>query len=150
MPGDNVLVSFFGKLRPGIVVEVRGNMAKVIVKNMTMTVDADSLQVIEVNPEEFLKEEQGVNVDYDVEQVPMKLDLHGKRVEEALELLERYLDRALASGYHFVYVVHGRGTGALRSAIHMMLSKDPRVASFRPASPDEGGEGITIVYLAGG
>ncbi len=149
-PGDNVLVSFFGKLRPGIVVEVRGDMAKVIVKNMTMTIGVDNLQVIEVDPEEFLKEEKGVSVDYQVEQVPMKLDLHGKRVEEALELLERYLDRAVAAGYHFVYVVHGRGTGALKSAIHMMLSKDPRVASFRPASPDEGGDGITIVYLAGG
>lgn len=77
--------------------------------------------------------------------VPLELDLHGKRVEEAQPLLEKYIDDAILAGYDSVRIMHGRGTGALRKMVHAYLSQHPQVRSFHFASPNEGGEGVTIV-----
>ncbi|HKI86943.1 MAG TPA: Smr/MutS family protein, partial [Thermoanaerobaculia bacterium] len=80
----------------------------------------------------------------------LELDLHGERVEEALERLERYLDRALLASYSEVRIVHGHGTGRLRRAVRTRLKSHPAVSSFRPGEPNEGGDGATVVRLGGG
>ena len=80
-------------------------------------------------------------------QVPMKLDLHGYTVEEALEVLDKYLDSAYLMGLPFVYIVHGKGTGALRKAILEYLRKRAHVTRFQTGTMHEGGTGVTIVYL---
>ncbi|MCA1743755.1 MAG: Smr/MutS family protein, partial [Desulfonatronovibrio sp.] len=78
---------------------------------------------------------------------PIKLDLRGKYLDEALPELEQYLDDALIAGRKHLEVVHGKGTGALRSAVHDYLKSNPMVASFKCASEDTGGEGMTEVEL---
>lgn len=80
-------------------------------------------------------------------QVPMKLDLHGFSVEEAIEKIDKYLDSAYLVGLPFVYIVHGRGTGTLRESIIEHLRRRPHVAHFYTGTPEEGGTGVTIVYL---
>lgn len=77
----------------------------------------------------------------------IELDLHGFTVAEALLELDRYLHEAYAAGLPFVRVVHGKGTGTLRQAIREQLPRHPRVKSFRPATPDEGGAGATVIEL---
>jgi DNA mismatch repair protein MutS2 len=79
--------------------------------------------------------------------VPASLDLRGARVEEALDLLDRYLDDASLAGVEQVTVVHGHGSGALRDAVRTVLSGHPLVRSWRPGQRDEGGDGATIVAL---
>ena len=79
--------------------------------------------------------------------VPLELDLHGRRVEEALPLLEKYLDDAILAGYSSVRINHGRGTGILRSVVHQYLKSHPQVRGFHLAPPHEGGDGVTIVRL---
>ncbi len=81
------------------------------------------------------------------EPVPLELMIRMMRVEEALPLLEKYLDDALLAGYERVRIVHGRGTGTLRQVVHQYLSQHPQVKSFRFAEPAEGGEGVTVVWL---
>lgn len=76
------------------------------------------------------------------------IDLRGQRVEEALINLERHLDAALLSGLGRVDIIHGYGTGALRAAVREYLSHHPRVRSFRPGGPGEGGPGVTVAELA--
>ncbi|MDW8101625.1 MAG: Smr/MutS family protein, partial [Anaerolineae bacterium] len=77
--------------------------------------------------------------------VPGELNLRGMKVEEALILLDNYLDQAFLAGLEKVRLVHGKGTGALRQALWAYLAEHPLVASFYHAPPGEGGDGVTIV-----
>jgi DNA mismatch repair protein MutS2 len=68
-------------------------------------------------------------------------------VDEALANVTRFIDEAMAANLDRVEVVHGKGTGALRQAIHEYLEKSPDVDRFEEAPWDEGGPGVTYVYL---
>jgi len=81
-------------------------------------------------------------------EVAMQLDMRGWRVEQALEELDTYLNDAVMSGMPSVRIVHGKGTGALRSAVREQLAHHPLVKSFTSAPPREGGDGVTIVKLS--
>ena len=78
------------------------------------------------------------------QRVSPTLDLHGERVEAALERLHAYVDDALLAGLDSVVIVHGVGTGALRRAVRDALREHPRVRSTRGGRKDEGGEGATV------
>ena len=73
--------------------------------------------------------------------------LRGMRVQDALFKLEAYLERAFMAGLRDVRIVHGIGTGAVKSAALELLRSHPYVASTRPAEPSEGGAGATIATL---
>ena len=73
-----------------------------------------------------------------------ELNIHGMRVKEALELTGKYLDDAVLAGLPAVRILHGKGTGALRKAVHEVLKEYPYVAKYQFASFDEGGEGVTV------
>ncbi len=77
----------------------------------------------------------------------LRLDLRGKRADLALAELEQFLDRSLLSGTEGVEIVHGRGTGALRKAVHELLRTFPGVASYSLAPEDQGGDGMTQVFF---
>ncbi|MBP3731167.1 MAG: Smr/MutS family protein [Mailhella sp.] len=77
----------------------------------------------------------------------LRLDLRGKRADLALAELERFLDRSLLAGAGSVDVIHGRGTGALRKAVHDLLKSFPGVASFQCAPEGQGGDGVTQVVF---
>lgn len=69
------------------------------------------------------------------------------RREEALERLERHLDRAFLQELPTFKILHGKGTGTLKNAIEEFLKNDERVSSFREGEPLEGDWGVTIVEL---
>jgi len=79
--------------------------------------------------------------------VPQSLDLRGARVDEALDLLESYVDAASVGHAGQVTVIHGHGSGALRDAVRARLSAHPLVQSWRPGERGEGGDGATIVRV---
>jgi DNA mismatch repair protein MutS2 len=80
----------------------------------------------------------------------IELDLRGQRAEEALEVLDRYLDSAYIAGLPFVRIIHGKGTGKLREVVRATLSQHAHVRSFEQGGEKEGGEGVTVVKLAVG
>jgi DNA mismatch repair protein MutS2 len=80
----------------------------------------------------------------------MELDLRGQRAEDALEMLDRYLEKATMAGLPFVRIIHGKGTGKLRQEVRTMLKGHPQVISFEQGEPKEGGEGVTVAKLVGG
>ena len=75
------------------------------------------------------------------------LDLHSFQPGDVKELMPDYLSLCREKGILRVRVIHGKGTGALRTTVHAILSKLPGVASFKQAMEDEGGWGATIVTL---
>ncbi len=75
-------------------------------------------------------------------------DVRGMRVDEALRAVELELDRATRAGDERVHVLHGHGSGALKSAIREHLQRSPYVRRSRPAEQHEGGDGVTIAELA--
>ncbi len=79
--------------------------------------------------------------------IPTSLDLRGARVEEALEMLESYVDSAAVAGAQRVTIIHGHGSGALRDALRARLSSHPLVKKWRAGERGEGGDGATIVEL---
>ena len=76
-----------------------------------------------------------------------RLDLRGKRVEDALDELEIYLDQASLASLAQVTVIHGHGTGALKSAVRDFISTSPYVAGFRPGKDGEGGDGVSVLHI---
>jgi len=79
--------------------------------------------------------------------VPATLDVRGARVEEAVEMVERYIDGAAVANASRVTIVHGHGSGALRDALRALLSGHGLVRSWRPGERGEGGDGATVVEL---
>jgi DNA mismatch repair protein MutS2 len=78
-----------------------------------------------------------------------ELSLIGLRAREAVERLERFLDRAVQSGEPSVRIIHGVGSGALRRAIQDYLATSPYCAEFRAGESGEGGAGVTVAVLQG-
>ena len=78
----------------------------------------------------------------------IELNLRGKLVEDGLEELDRYLERAYSSGLLFVRIIHGKGTGRLREAVRNALKESPYVASFEEPKDNEGGAGVTVAKIA--
>ncbi|MSP22949.1 MAG: endonuclease MutS2 [Dehalococcoidia bacterium] len=81
--------------------------------------------------------------------IGLEIEVRGQRLDDALPEVERYIDQASRAGLGRVRVIHGRGTGTLRRAVRDMLEHHPLVTRFEPADRREGGEGVTIVFLAG-
>lgn len=80
--------------------------------------------------------------------VDLELRLRRLTVDEALPKLDQYLNAAFLAGLPSVRIVHGKGTGVLRQAVHDMLAEHALVKSFRLGDYGEGGAGVTIVKLA--
>lgn len=79
--------------------------------------------------------------------VRSEIDLRGLTVEETLEEVDKYLDDATLAGVNTVRIIHGKGTGALREAVHAFLDTDRRVSEYRLGEHGEGGSGVTVVKL---
>ncbi|MCX7737027.1 MAG: endonuclease MutS2 [Candidatus Kapabacteria bacterium] len=73
------------------------------------------------------------------------IDLRGKRAEESIREVDQLISDALISNMPYITIIHGKGTGALREAIHEFLKTHPSVSSFRLGKLEEGGAGVTIV-----
>ncbi len=80
-------------------------------------------------------------------QVSNRCDLRGLMVDEAILVLDRFLDDLLLSGLTECTIIHGKGTGALRAGITQYLKSDPRIRTFRLGTFGEGENGVTIAEI---
>jgi DNA mismatch repair protein MutS2 len=83
----------------------------------------------------------------DVDSPGIEVHLRGMRADDALDKLDKYLDRAYRAGLPYVRIVHGKGTGTLRRLVREQLSANPLIVSYQTAEPNEGGEGVTVAKL---
>ncbi len=86
--------------------------------------------------------------DDDIARTPQAVvDVRGERVDEAVADVDRFLDESLLAERELIFVIHGRGTGALRRAVQELLRGHPSVVRFRNGQPREGGDGVTVAWL---
>jgi DNA mismatch repair protein MutS2 len=83
----------------------------------------------------------------DLESDADRCDLHGLRVDEALDRLAYALDRAASAGRSSLAISHGRGTGALRKAVREYLRDCPYISHFAAAAQQDGGDGVTVAFF---
>ena len=138
-PGMDVYV---GSLRQrGTLIQIDQDRAEVLVGAMRMQVKFSDLS--SVSPQKDKQKKYAMT--FHVADVPSSIDLHGLTLDEAIYLVDKYLDEAWAAGHKEVRLVHGRGTGRLRIGLQSYLRPHPRVASYQLAQPADGGIGVTIV-----
>ncbi len=128
----------------GEVLALQGNRAQVAVGSIKLWMPLEQMTPIQGEKPKG----GGVQVvlqPADDEPVSMELDLRGKRYEEAEEELGRYLEALELAGMSFARIVHGKGTGALRSLVRQHLRRSGSVWAFRDGEPGEGGDGVTVI-----
>jgi DNA mismatch repair protein MutS2 len=153
--GAQPRVGLFGRSRTlgstGRIIDISGRTGRVTLETegARLVVPADDVEVVAEpvsgpSPRDPEADEVRRRA---AERVSPRLDLHGERVEAALERLNAHLDDALLAGLDQVVIVHGIGTGALRRAVREALAEHPRVRSVRSGRKDEGGDGATVAEL---
>ena len=140
--GDTVKVKSLNKT--GKITRVQKDSYFVSLNGMNINVKANDLipHTLQVEKKEK-KKSTGGSMKY----VAMELNIIGMHVDEGLILVDKYLDSCALVHHKSVRIIHGHGTGALRSAVHEYLKKCKYVESFRLGGPGEGGVGATVVTL---
>ena len=111
-------------------------------------VKAEKLATTDKKPNKALKKLQVSFDDFHASaNFSPRVDLRGMRVDEALDVLEKRLDMASLRNIREITVIHGHGTGALKSAVRAYLCESPYVAKYRAGEQNEGGDGISIVDI---
>ena len=146
--GSRVILLALGKKRGVVVATGRGGRYRVQVDNTTVSCREDDLAA---PPEEDRRAKKAKSQatparrGSDESAAPAsRIDLHGMTVEEAIVRVVEEIDQALRRGADRIEVVHGKGSGRIRDALHRELAALPVVASFRL---DPQNAGVTWVYL---
>jgi len=149
LPGKTVRLPHLEQ--EGVVLEVKNGQAQVQVEGgLRVWVPCAGLAEVSRAPERQGRGEKGGIKRSAVSKsatISSRLDLRGMNVEEALETVDKYLDEAFLAGLPSAVLIHGKGTGALRSAVTQFLSEHPQVKSYRLGGIGEGGLGVTVVEL---
>ena len=134
----------------GIVVSLpddNGNL-QVQVGIMKINVPVSSLRRIKENDSQKRTAVMTKNIlKFKTQDIKNEIDLRGETLDEALLDLDKYLDDVYISGLKEIYIIHGKGTGVLRSGISDLLKSHKHVKSYRLGKYGEGGSGVTVVEL---
>ena len=150
-PGDEILVRTLGAKGVLESIDRKRGRAEILVRGMRMTVSLADCVLPAVpggalpGPPSMPK---GVSLDTGgKEHVASEINLIGKRIEEARELLDKFLDDTLLAGHREIRIIHGHGSGRLRAAVGEFLRAHPLVASHHAADDRAGGTGATVAVL---
>ena len=143
-PGDTVLIKEAGLT--GTVLSISETSGEVDVQagRTKMRLGRDGVVKTDKAPGEDIAVEGSRPV---IPRAPLQFDLRGKRADAVEPELDGYLNNAVQSNLSQVRIIHGIGTGTVRSIVRDFLATHPLVKSFRPGERDEGGDGATVVSL---
>lgn len=150
-PGDNVKLE--GQNTVGTIMEISGKRAVVSFGMLKTTVELSRLKRTIAKPQSGARDTSflsSATTDATRERqlsFSNEIDVRGMRVDEALQAITYFLDDAIQFSAGRVRILHGTGTGALRTAIRQMLDTVPGVASYRDEHVQFGGAGITVADL---
>lgn len=146
--GEEVEILSLGVLGSVTELLAGGREAEVLAGGIRMRVPAEDLLAVQGGRSRDTDGSKRGSVSYEGSvEAAREINLLGTRVDDALELLDKAIDRSLLGTGKSLRIVHGKGTGALKKAINTALKDDRRVSAFGPAPLNEGGAGVTIVEL---
>lgn len=147
-PGDEVKLPSVNQ--KGYIVELSGTKEAVVQFGiMKMKVNVSDLEFLASAPDQpapALRRATTVKRTRD-ENVRSELDLRGANLEEAIMETDRFIDEAFLGNLGQIYIIHGKGTGVLRTGIQEYLRKHRHVKSYRLGNYNEGGAGVTVAEL---
>lgn len=146
-PGD--LVEIIKLQQRGYVLSEPNSSGEVQVQAGIMKINVKLAELKKVKEKKETRDYAGIGqlMANKTKTIANELDCRGLTVEEAIIQVDKYLDDAYLAGLLQVYLIHGKGTGALRAAIKEYLATHPYVRSQRAGAPYEGGLGVTVVQL---
>ena len=137
--GDNI--KYFNS--KGKVLSISGKNAIIDIDGKKVTAPLNSLKkYIQTHKKKSVKINKPKPAKADI-----KLDLHGMRYEEAMEMADKFINDALLANLNEIIIYHGMGSGILASGIQKLLKNHPLVKEYYPAPPNMGGYGATVVRL---
>ena len=144
-----------GQIAIGEVLELNGKNALVTLGSLKTTVAVKRLQRVsrkayreQNGPSEAQAPKRALDLVQKKSAFTHELDLRGKRADEAMGLLEEFMDDAFLSGASSLTIVHGKGDGILRQLVRNQLKGYQQVTSLADGHADRGGHGMTIVQLS--
>lgn len=151
-PGADVIICDIGDRGSILSINKKDNTAVVQVGIMKITAHADNLAAAQEEAPAKRKRSAststaGMGGGLRREAAKSEIDLRGMSLEEAENATDKFLDEAVMSGLSTVSIIHGKGTGTLRSGIQIMLRRHPHVKSYRLGKYGEGEDGVTIAEL---
>ncbi|MBQ9544079.1 MAG: endonuclease MutS2 [Clostridia bacterium] len=144
--GDRVIIAATG--REGVVEKISGDTANVLVGSIRTRIPVKKLRLVTgLSPQK--KTSQGLRRTSVSPRTNSgaEIDLRGEMADDAIILLDKFIDSSVLSGLEQITVIHGKGTGALRAAVGRFLKGDKRVKASRPGAYGEGDSGVTVVLL---
>lgn len=137
--------------RPGEILKINAarGQAEVRIGGITWTMKLAELEASEPDPHAGAPARSSLSLAPSDAESTYVLDLHGMRAEEACEVLDKFVDAALASGLNMIKIIHGHGTGTLRKAVRDYLARHPHVREFHFGSPAQGGLAVTMAFFRG-
>ena len=148
--GDEILVISYGQ-RGTLVKQLKEGRWEAQVGLIKMTLEEKEFNLIKVEKEAAQPKKRQVNVvkRSNTSGPRARLDLRGKRYEEAMQELDGFIDQALLNNMAQVDIIHGIGTGVIREGVTKYLRRNKHVKSFEYAPQNAGGSGATIVTFKG-
>ena len=147
--GDDIIVLSYGQ-RGTLTNQLKDGRWEAQVGLIKMTLEEKEFDLVQVQKEAPVKKKQVNVVKRAVGKGPQaRLDLRGKRYEEAMEALDAFIDQALLNNMAQVDIIHGIGTGVIREGVTKYLQRNKQVKSFGYAPQNAGGSGATIVTFKG-
>lgn len=147
--GDIVVLSTFNRDATVIQVDEAGKRAQVMSGSMKMWVDFAELRIKKSSQSTEVKKTRKVSgIASKMEKIVSgEIDIRGMASDEAIMELDKYVDNAVLSGITNITIIHGKGTGVLRNAVHSYLRSHRNIATFRVGLFGEGENGVTIAEL---
>ena len=145
--GDKVRVKKLNRFGEVTAIKSQGKTPlQILVGNMQMQAAYHDIDSVQPKQETSHLSTSVLDIQYSkANAITDELNLHGMFVKEALDITIKYLDDAVLAGLPSVRILHGKGTGALRKAVHEELRENTLVSKYQFAPFDQGGEGVTVV-----
>ncbi len=140
--GDDVQLVDLGK--SGVIASIDGENVVVAIGSAKIKTKKSKLRMLDKKEE---KKQPGARTPRKMMEAKSEIDIRGMTGDDAIFVVDKYLDDATLSSLPSVRIIHGKGTGALRKALWDYFKRDKRIASYRLGSFGEGDAGVTVITL---